>query len=323
VIDLTGSSPPAAPTPPRRPTRPPLPEVIDVDALPDDDPRYLFARPASRRRFMGRDYPAPALPEEPHLFEMLQPGPRQDPILGHGGRIGQRGPDMGPNEVFYNQLDGAAGAAAGAAAAAGRGPGGTGAGNHPERAAGRRAGVPGGPNRLPDGLWAALGGRDRFQAFPRNGFHAPDMDYTVQAPGIFRRQRDTPPVDAAALRNVDYKTPAPAQSGFTRSPKDTDVLVCVHCDQELGIEIDDPAMRKAGEVWAGKCGHVCLFPPGLSARTCLLTIAQCYCGTCAHIFHRTPPPGSKRSRKSVRKICVVENCSTNLGAKTGMIKIHL
>jgi hypothetical protein len=40
---------------------------------------------------------------------------------------------------------------------------------------------------------------------------------------------------------------------------------------------------------------------------------------------RAPPGGgstSKRPRKA-KKACVIEGCTTNLSAKTGMFKIHL
>jgi hypothetical protein len=94
----------------------------------------------------------------------------------------------------------------------------------------------------------------RFSPQVAQPFRVPNMDYSAQTPGIIRR--NTPPVDAAALRNADYKTPPPARHGFTRSPKEADVLVCAQCDQELGVETDTP---QAGQVWAGKCGHVGFF----------------------------------------------------------------
>jgi hypothetical protein len=253
VIDLTGSSPPAA-GPSRQPVPPPLRprprgrEVIDVDALPDtpperarlpngDDIGLVFARAGPRppgRRFQPRE-PPPPRPVEPHAFPGFIPGPRfyqdaaqEDPILGHGGRIGQRSADMGPNAIFYGHR--------------------------------LHRGLPGGggPSSRAN-LYNAMAGRRGFQPPGQPGFRSPNMDYTAQAPGILRP--NTPPVDAAALRNADYKTPPPPKDGFTRTPKETDVLVCANCDQELGVEADTP---QAGQVWAGKCGHVSLPPAGVS-----------------------------------------------------------
>lgn len=86
-----------------------------------------------------------------------------------------------------------------------------------------------------------------------HNFRAPGlMDYSQQAPGIFEPQ--TAPGEAARRRQAEYKKPPPPRAGFTRSPKETDILVCAQCDQELGVEcVEDP---KASEVWTGKCGHV-------------------------------------------------------------------
>ncbi len=51
-----------------------------------------------------------------------------------------------------------------------------------------------------------------------------------------------------------YNAPSPAQEGFTRTPKEDDVLVCPNCDDELGLG-DDEIKR---QVWVVKaCGHVC------------------------------------------------------------------
>ena len=144
--------------------------------------------------------------------------------MGHGGRVGQRSPDMGPNDLFYNPPQLLHRAHISAAAAA---------------------------RNVMQGFASRIRG-PRGVPPPLGGFQMPHLDYSAQAPGIFRE--NTPPADAAALRNADYKKPPPAKSGFTRSPKDTDFLVCANCDQELGIETTDDS--KVGEVWTGKCGHV-------------------------------------------------------------------
>jgi len=137
------------------------------------------------------------------------------------------------------------------------------------------------------------------QRRPPRPFHQPNMDYSAQAPGILR---GSPPPDAAAIRMADYKTPAPAKDGFTRSPKGNDTLVCICCDQELAVEKTD--LPKSGEVWVGKCGH-------------------CYCGVCAaEIRTSRVSPSGKRPRTRTSP-CRVTGCRTNLASKTGMFKIHI
>ena len=50
-----------------------------------------------------------------------------------------------------------------------------------------------------------------------------------------------------------YDPPPPAQRGFTRSPNDDDILVCPHCDDELGVGNEEVKRQ----VWVVKaCGHV-------------------------------------------------------------------
>lgn len=56
-------------------------------------------------------------------------------------------------------------------------------------------------------------------------------------------------------RTPTYDAPSPPQAGYTRSPKEEDVLVCPNCEEELGGGEND--LKK--QVWvARKCGHVCI-----------------------------------------------------------------
>ncbi len=51
-----------------------------------------------------------------------------------------------------------------------------------------------------------------------------------------------------------YKAPSAAQPGFTRSPREEDVLVCPNCEEELGTGEDE--LKR--QVWVVRaCGHVC------------------------------------------------------------------
>ncbi|KAL8995595.1 MAG: hypothetical protein Q9169_004706 [Polycauliona sp. 2 TL-2023] len=50
-----------------------------------------------------------------------------------------------------------------------------------------------------------------------------------------------------------YDAPPPAREGFTRSPKEDDVLLCPNCEEELGTGKDDSKRQ----VWVIKaCGHL-------------------------------------------------------------------
>ena len=65
-----------------------------------------------------------------------------------------------------------------------------------------------------------------------------------------------------------YTPPAPAQEGFTRSPKEDDVLVCPNCDDELGLG-DDETKR---QVWVVKaCGHVGAMCPSTLLKLILMS----------------------------------------------------
>lgn len=50
-----------------------------------------------------------------------------------------------------------------------------------------------------------------------------------------------------------YDPPSPPRAGYTRDPKEEDVLICPNCEQELGVGKDE--IKK--QVWViKKCGHV-------------------------------------------------------------------
>lgn len=76
--------------------------------------------------------------------------------------------------------------------------------------------------------------------FITQGFHMGDAPVS--------RQAQAPP--------PTYDAPPSPHAGFTRSPKEDDVLVCPNCEDELGLGEDDVKRQ----VWAVKaCGHVRLF----------------------------------------------------------------
>ena len=81
------------------------------------------------------------------------------------------------------------------------------------------------------------------EAFSSNtnvdGFQLPHLSYELVA---------------LADQPESYSPPSPPREGFTRSPKEDDVIVCPNCDDELGT--GDTDLKRS--VWFVKgCGHVC------------------------------------------------------------------
>jgi hypothetical protein len=90
-------------------------------------------------------------------------------------------------------------------------------------------------------------------------FPVPVLNYRDAA---FELMPDGSPDDAViVLGKRSYSAPESAQEGFTRSPKEGNVIICPNCDDELAVG-DDEVKRS---VWVAKCGHVslfhCLLPP--------------------------------------------------------------
>lgn len=78
------------------------------------------------------------------------------------------------------------------------------------------------------------------------------MDYNAQSRGFTLAQTERPPEPPVQPPPV-LETLPPVRQGFTRSPKEDDVLVCPSCMDELSIG-DDEVKR---QVWVVKaCGHV-------------------------------------------------------------------
>ena len=89
------------------------------------------------------------------------------------------------------------------------------------------------------------------------------LDYLAAAFDLGQPARRQPPPQLPT-----YTPPAPAQEGFTRSPKEDDVLVCPNCDDELGLG-DDETKR---QVWVVKaCGHVCAMCPSTPLKLTMMS----------------------------------------------------
>ena len=88
-----------------------------------------------------------------------------------------------------------------------------------------------------------------WEDFGGNLFQAPgDLDFLH--PG-FNYENPSRPQQQPRLPT--YDPPPAAQSGYTRSPEEDQILVCPNCDDELGVGEDDVKRQ----VWVVKvCGHV-------------------------------------------------------------------
>ncbi|KAL6721597.1 hypothetical protein ACLMJK_000701 [Lecanora helva] len=81
------------------------------------------------------------------------------------------------------------------------------------------------------------------------GFQVPDNLDFLQAGFDYER----PSRPQQQPRSPTYQAPPAARNGFTRSPKEEDILVCPHCSDELGVGEND--VKK--QVWVVKaCGHI-------------------------------------------------------------------
>lgn len=88
--------------------------------------------------------------------------------------------------------------------------------------------------------------RVQFQGALAGMFALPDLNYDQPA-------FDLGFVDAMPHPSPTYKAPSPPREGFTRSPKEDDVLVCPNCGDELCAGGTD--LKR--QVWVVKaCGHV-------------------------------------------------------------------
>ncbi len=128
-------------------------------------------------------------------------------------------------------------------------------------------------------------------------------------------RRTTPP----------YKPPPAAQEGFTRKIEEEDVVVCVHCEEELGV--GDSEVKR--QVWVAKnCGHVWKSLPGSGFHK--LTVAlQGYCGECATNRHITRGANKREKRATNQqkvspfKTCRALDCERPVSQKTSMVQVYL
>jgi len=123
------------------------------------------------------------------------------------------------------------------------------------------------------------------------------MDYVTPAWGMGYAGGNEP-------TQPQYEPPVAAATGFTRSPKEDEVVVCPNCGDELAVGDSDDKQ----EVWViKKCGHA-------------------YCGDCAR-NHAKSSRGSKKGKGKAPvdphaipdfKQCVVDGCKESASGKAFM-----
>jgi hypothetical protein len=156
----------------------------------------------------------------------------------------------------------------------------------------------------PDRDFPAAGGFGVMVGAIAQRFHVHGADHGEFAHFLHHAQAQAMPGQmdyrhpAFADRKPDHVRPEPAKSGFTRSPTESDTIICPSCEQELvhNKDLDEPVLKKSGKApnrkdreehpfWVVKnCGHVSLqivFTPVVcstadrSFATTAIKIASC------------------------------------------------
>ncbi|KAL2075671.1 hypothetical protein VTL71DRAFT_614 [Oculimacula yallundae] len=128
---------------------------------------------------------------------------------------------------------------------------------------------------------------------------------------------------ALAEQKPEHVAPPPAREGFTRSPKEDQVLICPSCEEELIQDngIEEPVVKKSGKAptkkereehpfWVVKeCGHV-------------------FCNTCFQARTTTGKTGfiestTSRPKKGKTFTCAVEDCESDVKAKDKWVGVFL
>ena len=111
------------------------------------------------------------------------------------------------------------------------------------------------PDRILDEELLAFGGM----------FEVPHLDFDAVAFNY-----ENPSRAQQQPRLPTYEAPSPPQAGFTRSPKEDDVVVCPCCEDELGVGENEIKRQ----VWVVKaCGHVSPLHPPLCSKLVLIHLS--------------------------------------------------
>jgi hypothetical protein len=146
-------------------------------------------------------------------------------------------------------------------------------------------------------------------------------------------------------RKPQHVAPPPAKEGFTRSPEESQTIICPSCEEELIHKKDEePIAKKGGKAptkkereehpfWVLKeCGHVSSPTPGSYTH---VDCPQVYCNNCyqhrthsgkvgAVSFRELPKtPASSKSKSTKFLACAVDDCESDVKAKDKWIGIFL
>jgi len=300
VIDLTSDTEPSPETrrmpPPPATTRASRGPRFDRDIidLSDDPP----AAQHSTSRNMARSNPQPESPEIQFMGTRQLPAPRRRPEPEPMLDIVNLDIDMDDDFEVLGETT--------------RNNGGRRGGNQGQRAYGTQAAVgglarflpqlfretvgrvhPGGPGLIRPVAPRRFQQRPTFQNYTPGNFAVPQMDFNQVAFDLGGERDEAP--------DPTYEAPPPAPEGFTRSPRDDEMLVCPNCDDELCTGATD---RKK-QVWVIKgCGHV-------------------YCGECTYNRHKSKRKGKEPINAKVFKECQVEGCGKKCSAPSQMVQLFL
>ncbi|KAI5305816.1 hypothetical protein KEM55_008833 [Ascosphaera atra] len=119
---------------------------------------------------------------------------------------------------------------------------------------------------------------------------------------MFRSPPPPPPLPPR-LRTPVYVPPEAAPEGFTRTVRESEVVVCPNCGHELGTDAEDEVQK---QIWVVKqCGHV-------------------YCGLCArNRAQKNRRRGAPAVKTKPFSKCVVEGCEKNVTQPSTMLQVYL
>ncbi|KAE9370488.1 hypothetical protein N431DRAFT_442316 [Stipitochalara longipes BDJ] len=130
-------------------------------------------------------------------------------------------------------------------------------------------------------------------------------------------------------RKPQHVAPPPAKEGFTRSPEESQTIICPSCEEELIHKKDEeqPVAKKGGKApskkdreehpfWVLKeCGHV-------------------YCNSCFQYrsqsgkygsvsFRESSKPSANSKSKSAKILCAVDDCESDVKSKDKWVGVFL
>ncbi|KAN0106369.1 hypothetical protein V8E51_009245 [Hyaloscypha variabilis] len=130
-------------------------------------------------------------------------------------------------------------------------------------------------------------------------------------------------------RKPQHVAPPPAKAGFTRSPEESQTIICPSCEEELIHKKDEeqPVAKKGGKApskkdreehpfWVLKeCGHV-------YCNSCFQNRSQS--GKNGSVsFRESSKPSANSKSKSAKILCAVEDCESDVKSKDKWVGVFL